>query len=97
MVTTRFDAIPRTGLFTPEHDELRRVVATFVERAIRPHVEEWERAGEFPLRDLLAQAGAIGLFGAKYEPDYGGTGPDLVADAVITEELARCGSGGVAA
>jgi len=50
-----------------------------------------------PLRDLLAQAGAIGLFGAKYEPDYGGTGPDLVADAVITEELARCGSGGVAA
>ncbi|HEX9235841.1 MAG TPA: acyl-CoA dehydrogenase family protein, partial [Actinomycetota bacterium] len=62
-----------------------------------PHAEEWERAGDFPVREVFAQAGEVGLFGAKYEPEYGGTGPDLVADAVITEELARCGSGGVAA
>jgi acyl-CoA dehydrogenase len=45
----------------------------------------------------MRSAGALGLFGAKYGEAYGGTGPDLVADAVITEELARCGSGGVAA
>src|SRR5204862_117672 len=44
-----------------------------------------------------AQAGQVGLFGAKIEPALGGTGPDLVADAVITEELVGCGSGGVAA
>jgi acyl-CoA dehydrogenase len=97
MAATRFDAIPRAGLFTPEHDELRDVVRTFVERGVRPFVEEWEAAGELPVRDLFAQAGTVGLFCAKYEPEYGGTGPDLVADAVITEELARCGSGGVAA
>src|SRR5205085_6365643 len=78
-------------------DELRALVRSFVERDLKPHVEEWERAGEFPVRDVFAQAGLIGLFGAKVDPDYGGTGPDLVADAVITEELARCGSGGVAA
>jgi acyl-CoA dehydrogenase len=94
---TRFDTIPRAGLFTADHDELREVVRTFVDRALRPHVEEWEVAGEFPLRDVFTHAGTIGLFGAKYEPEYGGTGPDLVADAVITEELARCGSGGLAA
>ena len=97
MSATRFETIPRFGLFTAEHDELRDLVRTFVERAVRPHVEEWEAAGDFPLRDVLAQAGTVGLFGAKVEPEYGGTGPDLVADAVITEELARCGSGGVAA
>lgn len=93
----RLAELPEAGLFGAEHDELRRVVRRFVDDAIRPHVEEWERAREFPARELLAQAGAIGLFGAKYEPEYGGTGPDVVADAVITEELATCGSGGVAA
>jgi len=93
----RYAAIPRAGLFTPDHEELRRYVRQFVERALAPHAEEWERAGGFPVREVFSQAGEVGLFGAKYEPEYGGTGPDLVADAVITEELVRCGSGGVAA
>lgn len=96
-MATRFDTIPKAGLFTEEHQELRAAIRTFVDRAIRPFVEEWERAGEFPVRELFERAGDVGLFGAKYEEPYGGTGPDLVADAVITEELARCGSGGVAA
>jgi len=94
---TRFAAIPRAGLFTPDHDDLRVAVRVFVERALAPNAEEWERDGEFPVRDVFAQAGAVGLFGAKFEGAYGGTGPDLVADAVVTEELSRCGSGGVAA
>ncbi len=96
-MATRFDTIPQAGLFTAEHEELRQVIRLFVERAITPHVEAWEREGDFPVRDLFAQAGTVGVFGAKVEPRFGGTGPDLVADAVITEELARCGSGGVAA
>jgi acyl-CoA dehydrogenase len=94
---SRFVAIPRAGLFTQEHDDLRRMVRQFVERELRPHAEQWEQAGHFPVREIFPQAGTLGLFGAKCEPAYGGTGPDLVADAVITEELARCGSGGVAA
>ncbi len=93
----RFASMPDAGLFGTEHHELRDVVRAFVDRAIRPNVEEWERAGGFPHRAVYEQAGTVGLFGAKFEPGYGGTGPDLVADAVITEELARCGSGGVAA
>jgi acyl-CoA dehydrogenase len=96
-MATRFATIPRAGLFTEEHEELRGTIRTFVDRALAPLVEEWERAGEFPVRQIFPKAGEVGLFGAKYEAAYGGTGPDLVADAVITEELARCGSGGVAA
>jgi acyl-CoA dehydrogenase len=95
--TRDFAAIPRFGLFSEDHDDLRAAVRSFVERELRPHAQEWERAGDFPVRDVVRAAGAMGLFGAKYELDYGGTGPDLVADAVITEELARCRSGGVAA
>src|SRR5438105_7958354 len=92
-----FGRIPRAGLFTEDHEDLRGAVRSFVERELRPHAEAWEEAGDFPVREVMRRAGSMGLFGAKYEPDYGGTGPDLVADAVITEEFARCDSGGVAA
>src|SRR5439155_12497706 len=92
-----FASVPRSGLFTEDHDDLRGAVRSFVERELRPHAEEWEREGDFPVRDVMRSTGTMGLFGAKYEMEYGGTGPDLVADAVITEEFARCGSGGVAA
>lgn len=94
---TRFAAIPRDGLFTEEHDRLRAGVREFVERRLAPHAEAWEGEGEFPVHELFREAGAMGLFGAKYEERYGGTGPDPVADALITEELAGCGSAGVAA
>ncbi len=95
-MATRFATLPAYGLFTEEHEALRAGVREFVARAISPNVDAWEASGAFP-REVFRQAGAVGLFGAKYEEAYGGTGPDLVADAVITEELARCGSGGVAA
>jgi acyl-CoA dehydrogenase len=94
---SRFHEIPRFGLFTEEHDALRAAVRDFVTHELRPHADEWERAGEFPVHAVFREAGKLGLFGAKYEERYGGTGPDFVADAVITEELTRCGSGGVAA
>ena len=94
---THFSEIPEHGLFTEEHDALRTGVRDYVDRALAPHVEEWERAGDFPHEKIFAEAGEVGLFGAKFEETYGGTGPDLVADAVVTEEIARCGSGGVAA
>lgn len=94
---SRFAGIPRFGLFTEDHDALRSVVRDWVARELRPHAEDWEREGDFPYRQVFREAAGLGLFGAKYEEAYGGTGPDLVADAVISEELAGSGSGGVAA
>ncbi|HYU58238.1 MAG TPA: acyl-CoA dehydrogenase family protein [Actinomycetota bacterium] len=95
--TRRLAEIPDRGLFTEDHRTLRHAVRSWVEGRLAPHAEEWEREGTFPVRDIFAEAGAMGLFGAKVEEAYGGTGPDLVADAVITEESVRCNSGGVAA
>jgi acyl-CoA dehydrogenase len=94
---SRFKVIPRFGLFTEEHDALRDAVRDYVTNELRPHAEEWERDQDFPVRAVFRDAAKMGLFGAKYEEAYGGTGPDFVADAVITEELTRCASGGVAA
>jgi len=83
-------------LFNLEHDRLRATVRQWVEQAIAPHADAWEAAGDFPL-ELFAQAGAAGLFAHKYPAAVGGCGPDFLADAVVNEELALCGSGGVAA
>jgi acyl-CoA dehydrogenase len=67
-----------------------------VTKELQPHATDWERAGEFP-KDLFALAGELGFFGMKFPAELGGSGPDFIADAVVTEELTLCGSGGVAA
>ena len=69
--------------------------AKFVVTRLRPHADEWEQAGWFPneVFGWMAQAGYLGL---KFPSEYGGR-DDTVAAAVLVEEMARCGSGGVAA
>ncbi|MDQ4064687.1 MAG: acyl-CoA dehydrogenase family protein, partial [Actinomycetota bacterium] len=55
---------------------------------------EWEAAEAFP-KEVFARTGELGFFGLKYDEAYGGSGEDYLADAVVTEEFARCGSAGV--
>jgi len=77
--------------FTEAHEALRAEMRAFVEGELRPHASEWEAARSFPneVFALLAERGWLGL---KYGEDA-----DWVADAVLCEEIARCGSGGLAA
>lgn len=86
----------RHELFEAHHEELRHHIRAFVERELVPHAAKWEKAECFP-RDVFRRAGEVGLFGCLYEPEVGGSGPDPVAAAVVTEEVSRCGSGGVSA
>lgn len=83
-------------LFKEEHHELRRSVRSFVERELTPHAEEWEAKESFP-KEIFRAVGELGCFGMKYPAEVGGSGPDYVADAVVTEELTGALSGGVAA
>lgn len=83
-------------LFQEEHEMLRKSVRSWVEKEIKPHVEEWEQKGEFP-RELFNRAGELGFLGLTYPEEYGGSGEDYLAGAVFVEEMARCGSAGVAA
>ena len=96
----RFGAAPpsdgRDALFSEEHEALRSSVRAFVEKELVPHAQEWDKAEAFP-REVFERVGELGFFGMKFPEEVGGSGPDLIADAVVTEELARCGSGGVAA
>ncbi len=82
--------------YTPEHDAFRTQVRSFVQREISPHIEAWEEAGAFP-RELYAKAGELGLLGVGFPEAYGGTEADGFFRLILTEELARPGSGGLIA
>jgi acyl-CoA dehydrogenase len=82
--------------FTERHEALREEIRGFVAEELRPHAAEWERAGWFP-NEVFARMGELGLLGLKYPREYGGRGGDHLDDAVLSEELSRCGSGGVSA
>jgi acyl-CoA dehydrogenase len=82
-------------LFREEHDAYREAVRMFVANEINPHAEQWEEQRDYP-RELFNKAGAAGLFGAKFDGRWGGTGPDYAAEAVAIEELSRSLSFGTA-
>jgi acyl-CoA dehydrogenase len=81
--------------FSEEHEEFREAVRRFVEAELLPHSAQWEEDYWFP-NEVFGRLAEQGYIGLKFPPEYGGDG-DPVADAVFVEELARCGSGGLAA
>jgi acyl-CoA dehydrogenase len=80
---------------TAAHERLRARMREFVESELHPHAEEWERERSFP-NEVFAWLAERGWLGLKFPRRWGGA-DDPVAAAVLVEELARCGSGGVAA
>ena len=76
-----------------EHEEFRASVRAFVDRHVRPVVDESERSGRPPAA-LLKEMGAAGLLGLAIGEEDGGGG-DSLAMMVLSEELARA-SGGIA-
>jgi acyl-CoA dehydrogenase len=83
--------------FDPSHQLIRDSVRRFVEREILPDIEQWEEAENFPC-ELYLKAGAAGILGIGYPEAFGGSHEgDLFAKIAASEELMRCGSGGLVA
>jgi acyl-CoA dehydrogenase len=82
--------------FGKAHDMVRRSIREFVAKEVRPHIEVWEEAGEFP-RELYRKAADIGILGLGYPEALGGTPGDIFFKIVVGEELMRSGSAGFAA
>lgn len=91
-----FDLPSAPHYFSPEHDAFREALRDFVAREITPHVAEWDEAETFP-RELYRKAAALGLLGLGYDEAHGGTPADVFFHLILSEEIARCGSGGVGA
>jgi alkylation response protein AidB-like acyl-CoA dehydrogenase len=71
------------------HLQIQRMVRAFCEEEVRPHARRWDEAGEFP-HATVRQLGELGLMGVNVPEELGGAGLDMLAMAVIVEEIARC-------
>ncbi|GAA5315230.1 MAG: citronellyl-CoA dehydrogenase [Candidatus Pelagadaptatus aseana] len=81
-------------LFNTQHEEIRRTVQSFIANEINPHVDEWEKDGIFPAKELFKKMGNLGLLGIHKPEEYGGMGLDYSYETVFAEELGgiHCGA-----
>ena len=74
--------------YTPEQQHLRKTVRAFCEAEIRPHVMEWDESQTFP-DQVFRKLGELGVLGAVFPEELGGTGYSYVDYSLVMEELAR--------
>jgi len=68
--------------FTKEHNMVRRAVKEFIDKEVKPFIDEWEEAGEFPI-EIYKKAGDLGFLGTGYPEEYGGTPGDVFFQIVV--------------
>ncbi len=83
-----------TNPFTEEHDMLRQSFRQFVETEIKPNVKHWEE-NKICEAEIFKKMGAQGFFGVSFPEEYGGSGMDMWAAVVISEELSKANIGGL--
>ncbi|WP_455354691.1 acyl-CoA dehydrogenase family protein [Streptomyces sp. SYSU K217416] len=71
-----------------EQAAVRRLAKDFADREIAPHAAAWDRA-ESVDRAIVKKLGALGFLGLTIPEEYGGSGGDHLAYALVTEELGR--------
>lgn len=77
--------------FSPEHEQLRSVVADFVAGEVAPNAAAWDREERFPL-EAVRTMGKLGLFGIPFPARYGGGDGDFTALCIAIEEIAKADS-----
>ena len=79
--------------FTEEHELFRQSISAFLEKEVRPNIEQWEADGQIP-REIYKRFGEMGFMGVTYPEKYGGMGLDAFFAVVYTEEMVRMNSSG---
>jgi alkylation response protein AidB-like acyl-CoA dehydrogenase len=74
--------------FTEQQRHLQNAIREFAEAEIRPHVMEWDESQSFPL-DVFHKLGDLGVLGAIFPEEWGGSGYRYVDYEIVMEELAR--------
>ena len=76
-------------IYDEDHEAFRSSVKEFLDREVRPHVEEHAEAKAIP-REFWLAAGKQGFLGLEIPEEYGGSeAGDYRFNAVLTEELAK--------
>jgi len=79
-------------LFTDEHKIIRSAVRDWVDRKVKPVINEAAETNRFPL-EFIRELGELGAFGPYIPEEYGGAGLDQVSYGIIMTELERGDSG----
>jgi alkylation response protein AidB-like acyl-CoA dehydrogenase len=74
--------------FTEDQRQLRKTVREFCEAEMRPHVMEWDESQHFPA-DVFRKLGRLGVLGAIFPEELGGSAYNYVDYSIAMEELAR--------
>jgi citronellyl-CoA dehydrogenase len=80
--------------YTETHELFRKTVRQFANKELLPYADEWEKAEIFP-NEVFKKAGDLGIFGAHYPEEMGGSGGDFWYAVAKSEELVQGGSAGV--
>jgi alkylation response protein AidB-like acyl-CoA dehydrogenase len=77
---------------TEEQQLLRKTVRQFAESELGPHSRDWDEAQAFP-RAVFGQLAGLGLMGACWPAEYGGSSLSTLEWTLVLEELARVDAG----
>ena len=78
---------------TAEQQQIKDMVAEFVDEEIVPVADEIDKEDEFPW-EIVDELGKLGLMGMPFPEEYGGAGLDYHSYPIALEEISR-GSGGI--
>ncbi|MDY0086666.1 MAG: acyl-CoA dehydrogenase family protein [Bacteroidales bacterium] len=79
-------------LLSEEHKIIRSSIRDWVNRSVKPIIEDYTQRAEFPIH-LLKEMGELGAFGPYLPEQYGCAGLDQMAYGLIMQELERGDSG----
>ena len=79
-------------LLSEEHKIIRSSIRDWVNRSVKPIIEDYAQRAEFP-KHLFKEMGELGAFGPYLPEQYGCAGLDQMAYGLIMQELERGDSG----
>ncbi len=71
--------------FTKEHEMYRKAVASFIDKEMVPHVNQWDEEGVFP-REIFKKMGENGYLCTWADEKYGGVNGDFLYDYILAAE-----------
>ncbi|MBF0551502.1 MAG: acyl-CoA dehydrogenase family protein [Deltaproteobacteria bacterium] len=78
--------------FTEEHRMIETTVSRFVNDRVLTRIDELESQREGLIRELLGEAGELGLLGAEIPEQYDGMAMDKISSTILAEGMGRAGS-----
>ena len=75
------------AFYDDDHKAMQDSLKKIIENDINPHVDEWEKAGDYPAHQVFKTLGEAGFLGVNKPVEYGGMGLNLKYNVAINETL----------